>query len=59
MKKRYVYRFNPHTLSYERVEATWRDRLKRAATLVLPGVVAGDGAWQDVVILAKMAREPS
>lgn len=41
MKKRYVYRFNPHTLSYERVEATWRDRLKRAATLVLPGVVAG------------------
>ena len=40
-KKRYVYRFNPHTLSYERVEATWRDRLRRAATTVLPGVVAG------------------
>ena len=41
MKKRYVYRFNPHTLRYERVEATFRDRLKRAATTVLPGVVAG------------------
>jgi len=41
MKKRYVYRFNPHTLKYEQVEATLADRLKRAATTVLPGVVAG------------------
>ncbi len=38
-----MYRFNPHTLSYERVEATWRDRLRRAVTTVLPGVVAGVG----------------
>jgi len=42
-RKRFVYRFNPHTLSYERVEATWRDRLRRAVTTVLPGVVAGIG----------------
>lgn len=42
-RKRYVYRFNPHTLSYERVEATWRDKLRRAVTTVLPGVVAGIG----------------
>ena len=41
MKKRYIYRFNPHTLSYERVEATLKDRLKRVSTTVLLGVVLG------------------
>lgn len=41
MKKRYIYRFNPHTLSYERVEATLKDRLKRISTTVLLGVVLG------------------
>lgn len=41
MRKRYVYRFNPHTLSYERVEATLKDRLKRVSTTVLLGVVLG------------------
>lgn len=41
MKKRYVYRFNPHTLSYERAEATLKDRLKRISTTVLLGVVLG------------------
>lgn len=41
MKKRYTYRFNPHTLSYERVEVTWGDRLKRVSTTALLGVVLG------------------
>ena len=41
MKKRYIYRFNPHTLSYERVEATLMDRLKRISTTALLGVVLG------------------
>ncbi len=41
MRKRYIYRFNPHTLSYERVEATLKDRLKRVSTTVLLGVVLG------------------
>ena len=41
LKKRYTYRFNPHTLSYERVEVTWGDRLKRVSSTVLLGVVLG------------------
>lgn len=41
MKKKYIYRFNPHTLSYEKVEATLRDRLKRISSTVLLGVVLG------------------
>ena len=41
MKKRFIYRFNPHTLSYEKVEATWRDRLKNISSTVLLGVVLG------------------
>lgn len=41
MKKKYIYRFNPSTLSYERVEATWRDRLKRISSTVALGVVLG------------------
>jgi murein DD-endopeptidase MepM/ murein hydrolase activator NlpD len=41
MKKKYIYRFNPHTLSYEKVEATWRDRLKRVSSTVLLGIVLG------------------
>ena len=41
MKKKYIYRFNPSTLSYERVEATWGDRLKRISSTVLLGVVLG------------------
>lgn len=41
MKKKYIYRFNPHTLSYEKVEATLRDRLKRISSTVLLGIVLG------------------
>lgn len=41
VKKKYIYRFNPSTLSYERVEATWRDRLKRVSSTVALGVVLG------------------
>ncbi len=39
--KKYIYRFNPHTLSYEKVEATLRDRLKRISSTVLLGIVLG------------------
>lgn len=41
MKKKYIYRFNPHTLSYEKVEATLMDRLKKISSTVLLGVVLG------------------
>lgn len=41
MKKKYIYRFNPHTLSYEKVEATFADRLKRISSTVLLGIVFG------------------
>lgn len=41
MKKKYTYRFNPHTLSYEKVEVTWRDRLRRISSTVVLGVVLG------------------
>lgn len=41
LKKKYIYRFNPHTLSYEKVEATLRDRLKGVSTTVLMGIVLG------------------
>lgn len=40
-KKKYIYRFNPHTLSYERVEATLKDRLKRISSTVALGLVLG------------------
>lgn len=41
MKKKYIYRFNPHTLSYEKVEATLLDRLKRISSTLLLGIVLG------------------
>jgi murein DD-endopeptidase MepM/ murein hydrolase activator NlpD len=41
MKKKYTYRLNPHTLSYEKVEATWGDRLKKVSTTALLGIVLG------------------
>ena len=40
-KKKHIYRFNPHTLSYEKVIVTLRDRLKKISTTVLLGVVLG------------------
>ena len=43
MKKiqRHTYRFNPHTLRYEKVLVTLRDRVKRISFSVLFGVVLG------------------
>ena len=41
MKKRHIYRFNPHTLAYEKVIVTVRDRLKSISTTVLFGLVLG------------------
>ena len=43
MKKiqRHTYRFNPHTLRYEKVLVTLRDRVKRISFSVLFGVVFG------------------
>ena len=41
MKKKYIYRFNPHTLSYEKAEATLADRLKRISSTLLLGIVLG------------------
>ena len=43
MKKiqKHTYRFNPHTLRYEKVLVTLRDRVKRISFSVLFGVVLG------------------
>lgn len=41
MKKKYIYRFNPHTLSYEKVEATLWDRIKKISWTVALGIVLG------------------
>lgn len=40
-KKRYTYRFNPNTLSYEKVEVTMRDRVKRISSTILLGLGMG------------------
>ena len=40
-KKRYTYRFNPQTLSYEKVEITLRDRVRRISSTLLIGLGTG------------------
>ena len=40
-KQKHTSRFNPHTLRYERVLVTMRDRVKRISFSVLGGVVLG------------------
>lgn len=41
MAKKHTYRFNPHTLSYERVVDTVRDKLKKISFTVAFGLVLG------------------
>ena len=41
MAKKHSYRFNPHTLSYERVVVTVRERLKKISFTVAFGLVLG------------------
>ena len=41
MAKKHSYRFNPHTLSYERVVVTVRERLKKISFTVAFGLVIG------------------
>lgn len=40
-KKKFIYKFNPHTLSYEKVSETVRDRVKRVSFTALFAVVGG------------------
>lgn len=40
-KKKYIYRFNQHTLSYEKVAVTGRDRLRRISSTMLVGLAFG------------------
>jgi len=40
-RRKTTYRFNPHTLSYETVVVTFRDRIKKISTTLLLGVVLG------------------
>lgn len=40
-KKKHVYHYNPHTLSYEKVEITLRDRMRKISYTVVLGVVLG------------------
>ena len=40
-KQRHTYRFNPHTLKYEKVFVSLRDKVRRISFNVLFGVVLG------------------
>ncbi len=41
MKKHHTYKFNPHTLSYEKVKTTFADTLKKISFSVAFGIVLG------------------
>lgn len=41
MKKHHTYKYNPHTLSYEKVKVTFRDKLKKVSFSVAFGIVLG------------------
>ncbi|MCR4817052.1 MAG: M23 family metallopeptidase [Bacteroidales bacterium] len=41
MKKHHTYKFNPHTLSYEKVKTTFADKLKKISFSVAFGIVLG------------------
>lgn len=41
MKKHHTYKFNPHTLSYEKVKTTFVDKLKKVSFSVAFGIVLG------------------
>ena len=41
MKKNFTYRYNPHTLSYEKVKTTFVDKLKKISFSVAFGIVLG------------------
>ena len=40
-RERHTYRFNPHTLKYEKVFVSLRDQVRRISFSVLFGVVLG------------------
>ena len=40
-KKHHTYKFNPHTLSYEKVKTGFRDKLKNISFSVALGLVLG------------------
>lgn len=40
-RKKFIYRYNPHTLSYEKVSETLKERLKKVSFTVLFAVVTG------------------
>ena len=41
MKKHHTYKFNPHTLSYEKVKTSFVDKLKKISFSVAFGIVLG------------------
>ena len=41
MKKHHTYKFNPHTLSYEKVKTTFADKLKKISFSITFGIVLG------------------
>ncbi len=41
MKKHHTYKFNPHTLSYEKVKTSFVDKLKKVSFTVAFGIVLG------------------
>lgn len=41
MKRHHTYKFNPHTLSYEKVRITFRDKMKKVSYTLVFGIVLG------------------
>src|SRR5690606_26532800 len=41
--KKQKFRYNPETLSYVKVEVTWRERILRTLLVVAPAIVLGFG----------------
>ena len=53
--KRAKFKYNPETLSYEKVEVTWKERILRMLVVVAPAVVLG---FVFYVIFAGMFKSP-
>jgi murein DD-endopeptidase MepM/ murein hydrolase activator NlpD len=43
MAKKAKFKYNPHTLSYEKVEVTWGERLLKSLLVIAPAIILGFG----------------
>lgn len=56
-KKKFIYRFNPHTLSYEKVTVTLKERLRKVSFTALSAVVLGVAIAVVIVLLIDSPKE--